>query len=122
METMPVFILLGGLSGGISVALGAFGAHALQSRLSPKRLETFETGVRYQMYHAFAILITAVAAARIDARLVRVSVGSSEWNQHYDRPLEGISAIEQDIILIFRQKGCNFFGNVLNFIIGISRV
>ncbi|HZD55762.1 MAG TPA: DUF423 domain-containing protein [Anaerolineales bacterium] len=56
---MPVFVLLGGLSGGISVALGAFGAHALQSRLSPERLETFETGVRYQMYHALALLATA---------------------------------------------------------------
>jgi uncharacterized membrane protein YgdD (TMEM256/DUF423 family) len=59
---MSVFILLGGLSGAISVALGAFGAHALQSRLSPERLETFETGVRYQIYHALALLGTAFAA------------------------------------------------------------
>lgn len=59
---MSVFILLAGLSGGISVALGAFGAHALQSRLSPERLETFETGVRYQMYHALALLAVAFAA------------------------------------------------------------
>jgi uncharacterized membrane protein YgdD (TMEM256/DUF423 family) len=58
---MSIFILLGGLSGGISVALGAFGAHALRSRLSPERLETFETGVRYQIYHALALLGAAFA-------------------------------------------------------------
>ncbi|MEJ2266701.1 MAG: DUF423 domain-containing protein [Anaerolineales bacterium] len=59
---MSIFVLLGGLSGGISVALGAFGAHALQSRLTPERLETFETGVRYQIYHALALLGAAFAA------------------------------------------------------------
>jgi uncharacterized membrane protein YgdD (TMEM256/DUF423 family) len=51
-----LFLLLGGISGGLSVALGAFGAHALKARLSPDRLETFETSVRYQMYHALALL------------------------------------------------------------------
>ena len=39
----------------IAVALGAFGAHALESMVTPDRLETFETGVRYQMYHALAL-------------------------------------------------------------------
>ena len=62
METVRLFLLLGGLSGGIGVALGAFGAHALQSRLSPERLGTFETGVRYQMYHALALLAAAFVA------------------------------------------------------------
>lgn len=60
---MPdIFFLLGSLSGGLSVALGAFGAHGLRSRLAPERLETFETAVRYQMYHAFALLATGLAA------------------------------------------------------------
>src|SRR5262245_11918526 len=49
------FLLLGSLGGFIGVALGAFGAHGLRSRLSPDMLAVFETGVRYQMYHAFAL-------------------------------------------------------------------
>jgi uncharacterized membrane protein YgdD (TMEM256/DUF423 family) len=50
---------LGALFGGLGVALGAFGAHALRSRLEPRDLEIFETGVRYQMYHALALLAAA---------------------------------------------------------------
>lgn len=43
----------------LDVALGAFGAHALKSRLTPEMLAVFETGVRYQAYHALAILLVA---------------------------------------------------------------
>jgi uncharacterized membrane protein YgdD (TMEM256/DUF423 family) len=50
------FFVLGSISGGLAVALGAFGAHALKARLTADRLTTFETGVRYQMYHALAML------------------------------------------------------------------
>lgn len=68
------FLLVGALAGFLGVALGAFGAHGLQSRLSPEMLAVFETGVRYQMYHAFALLITAAAIGRLgDARLLAVS-------------------------------------------------
>ncbi|MEK7390023.1 MAG: DUF423 domain-containing protein [Elusimicrobiota bacterium] len=42
-----------------AVALGAFGAHALKSRLSPDMLAVFETGVRYQIYHALGLLALA---------------------------------------------------------------
>ena len=45
----------------LSVMLGAFGAHALRGKLEPRMLEVFETGVRYQMYHAFALIATAWA-------------------------------------------------------------
>lgn len=47
---------LGALLAGVAVALGAFGAHALRARLEPRDLEIFETAVRYQMYHALALL------------------------------------------------------------------
>jgi uncharacterized membrane protein YgdD (TMEM256/DUF423 family) len=57
----------------IGVALGAFGAHGLRSRLSAEMLAVFETGVRYQMYHALAILIVALAAARLDGWLIRAA-------------------------------------------------
>lgn len=50
---------LGALLGGLAVALGAFGAHALRARLEPRDLEIFETAVRYQMYHALALFAAA---------------------------------------------------------------
>jgi uncharacterized membrane protein YgdD (TMEM256/DUF423 family) len=53
------FLLIGALAAFIGVALGAFGAHGLRSRLSPDMLAVFETGVRYQMYHALALLLVA---------------------------------------------------------------
>ena len=54
-----VFFLLGSLSGFIGVALGAFGAHGLKGRIGPELLAIFEVGVRYQMYHALALLAVA---------------------------------------------------------------
>jgi len=57
-----LFFLMGSLSAGLAVALGAFGAHGLRSRLGADLLATFETGVRYQMYHALALLAVAWAA------------------------------------------------------------
>src|SRR6059036_425870 len=67
------FLLVGAVLGFLGVALGAFGAHALRSRLSPEMLAVFETGVRYQMYHAFALLVTALALARFDGWLLRTA-------------------------------------------------
>ena len=59
-----VFVILGSLSGLIAVGADAFGAHTLRDRISADLLTTFETGVRYQMYHALALLAVAWAAAR----------------------------------------------------------
>jgi len=68
------FLLIGSVLGFLGVAFGAFGAHALRSRLSPEMLAVFETGVRYQMYHAFAVLIVAAAIGRIgEARLLVIA-------------------------------------------------
>ena len=47
---------LAGLFGFLSVAFGAFGAHALKDRLEPAMLQVFQTGVLYQMFHALALL------------------------------------------------------------------
>ena len=55
---------LGAIAAGLGVVLGAFGAHALKSRLTPDLLAIFETGVRYQMYHALALLAVGWAATR----------------------------------------------------------
>jgi uncharacterized membrane protein YgdD (TMEM256/DUF423 family) len=58
------FFALGAVSAAISVAAGAFGAHALKARLAPELLAVFETGARYQMYHALGLVAAAWAAGR----------------------------------------------------------
>lgn len=55
-----MFLITGSLLGALSVALGAFGAHSLKKIVSPEAVATFETGVRYQFYHTFALLLIAV--------------------------------------------------------------
>ena len=70
-----LFFLVGSLSGGLAVALGAFGAHALKARLSPDSLMTFETGVRYQMYHALALLAVAAAVSRVPSSSLLSAAG-----------------------------------------------
>ena len=64
------FLLVGALAGVAGVALGAFGAHGLRGRLSPEMLAVFETGVRYHIYHALALLLTAAIMGRMEGRLV----------------------------------------------------
>lgn len=63
----------GAFSGLISVAAGAFGAHALRSKLSPEMLAIFETGARYQMYHALAILAAAWAVTQFHPGLSKAA-------------------------------------------------
>jgi uncharacterized membrane protein YgdD (TMEM256/DUF423 family) len=60
------FFVIGALFGGLGVALGAFAAHALKERLSPDMLAVFETGVRYQLIHALALLAAGWASAHWD--------------------------------------------------------
>ena len=59
-----VFFSLGAVSALVAVALGAFAAHGLKARLAPDLLAVFETGVRYQMYHALALLAAAWAVGK----------------------------------------------------------
>lgn len=56
-----IFFIFGCIFSFLGVAFGAFGAHALKQKLSPEMLLVFDTGVRYQMYHAFALFIAAWA-------------------------------------------------------------
>jgi uncharacterized membrane protein YgdD (TMEM256/DUF423 family) len=69
------FFVLGSLLAGVGVALGAFGEHGLRKRLPPERVETFETGVRYHMYHALA--------------LIGVSFAITNWAFSYLPPIAG---------------------------------
>ena len=50
-----------------SVAAGAFGAHGLRARIAPELLAVFETGARYQMYHALLLCVVGVLLARAGA-------------------------------------------------------
>jgi uncharacterized membrane protein YgdD (TMEM256/DUF423 family) len=59
-----LFLTLGSFSAGLGVVLGAFGAHALRDKLSSDLLNTFETGVRYQMFHALALFVVAFVISR----------------------------------------------------------
>ena len=54
------FLKIAALLGAVSVILGAFGAHALKQHLPDATVLIFETGVRYQVYHAMALLITGI--------------------------------------------------------------
>ena len=54
------FFILASLLGALSVILGAFGAHALKKMVPPETVASFETGVRYQFYHTFALMIVAI--------------------------------------------------------------
>jgi uncharacterized membrane protein YgdD (TMEM256/DUF423 family) len=68
-----VFFALGALAAFIGVALGAFAAHGLKARLDATMLATFETGVRYHMYHALALLAVGWAATRWPGTAVNAS-------------------------------------------------
>jgi uncharacterized membrane protein YgdD (TMEM256/DUF423 family) len=60
---MQTFLVLGAIFGFIAAAIGAFGSHALRSKLTPDRVATFETGVRYQMWHALALFVVVIVEA-----------------------------------------------------------
>ncbi|MBP8309811.1 MAG: DUF423 domain-containing protein [Burkholderiaceae bacterium] len=65
-----VFFVAGALLAGLAVAFGAFGAHALRAVLSPASLATFDTAVRYQMFHALALLAVSWAVSRWPSRAI----------------------------------------------------
>ena len=66
-------LLLASFLGFLSVALGAFGAHALKARLDEYHLGVFQTGVQYQFFHAFALALTGLLLLRGDHPLLRAA-------------------------------------------------
>ena len=66
-----IFLLAGSILGGLGVAIGAFGAHALKSQLElTNRVQTFETGVQYQFYHALALILIGIIAEKINSSAI----------------------------------------------------
>jgi uncharacterized membrane protein YgdD (TMEM256/DUF423 family) len=56
--------VIGALSAALAVIVGAFGTHGLRARLDPAMLAVFETGARYHMYHALALIVAGLVADR----------------------------------------------------------
>jgi len=61
----------GAIAGLLAVVVGGFAAHGLEKVLTPKLLSVVETGARYQMYHAFAMILAGLACGRIDVNTCR---------------------------------------------------
>ena len=70
MQTNRKFLVTGAIFGLIAVILGAFAAHGLKETLSEASLNSFETGVRFQMYHAFLMLILGIIITEKDSKLL----------------------------------------------------
>src|SRR3569832_1731205 len=70
---LKAFLFIGTCLAGIAVILGAFGAHALKAKLEPEQLQVFEAGVRYQMYHAFALILVAFLYEKLNPDLLNYS-------------------------------------------------
>ena len=64
------FVVTGAVLGAIAVALGAFGAHGLKKIVPAETVQTFQTGVQYQMYHALALLLTGLLYEKCSQRFV----------------------------------------------------
>jgi len=64
---MKLFIIIGAVNAFLAVALGAFGAHGLEGKVPAKYLETWQTGVTYQMFHAVGILIIGILLGNLPA-------------------------------------------------------
>ena len=71
---MPtLFIFLGGLLAALAVGLGAIGAHALKTQLTPEQLETYHTAVHYQMIHAIGLVLVGLLGLYPRSRLLNVA-------------------------------------------------
>jgi uncharacterized membrane protein YgdD (TMEM256/DUF423 family) len=67
------FLITGAVLAGLGVVLGAFGAHGLRKIVPPETVDSYQTGVQYQMYHAFALLVLGLLADRFAAPVLNYS-------------------------------------------------
>jgi len=70
-----IFLVLGSAFAGLGVVLGAFGAHGLKKLVGLETVGTFQTGVQYQMYHAFALLFVGILYERLSHPLLNWAGG-----------------------------------------------
>lgn len=67
------FVVTGAVLGAIAVALGAFGAHGLKKIVPAETVQTFQTAVQYQMYHALALLLTGLLYEKCSEKFVKTA-------------------------------------------------
>lgn len=60
-----IFLIIGTVLAGLSVVLGAFGAHGLKKVVAPENVAIYQTGVQYQMYHALGLILIGILSERI---------------------------------------------------------
>lgn len=102
----PFFwVFLGTIFGFFSVAIGAFGAHGLKSKVSTDLMNTFETGVRYQMYHALALILLGLIANFFPSALL-------DWSGWF--LVAGIVVFSGSLYLLVI-TGANAFGAITPF-------
>lgn len=112
---MNYLLAIAGILAGLSVALGAFAAHGLKSRLTENLLNAFQTGVNYQMLHALALILLFILAKMIPHSL---------WNWSAGFMLAGIFCFSGSLYAL-AITGIKWFGPVtplggLFFILGWS--
>ncbi|MGK7875877.1 MAG: DUF423 domain-containing protein [Xenococcaceae cyanobacterium] len=74
-----IFLAIAAILAGLSVAAGAFASHALKEKLTERALEIFETGAKYQMYHALALLLVALLLSRAETAQTSLIVAGSAF-------------------------------------------
>lgn len=67
------FLATGAILGAIAIALGAFGAHGLKQMVATEAIQTFQTGVQYQVYHALALMCTGILYSKLSHPLLKWS-------------------------------------------------
>lgn len=71
-----LFLIFAAVAGAVGVVLGALLSHALKEKMPPRAIEVFETGVRYQFYHVFALMATGMLSERFPGKWIN-RAGSS---------------------------------------------
>ncbi|NEO01798.1 MAG: DUF423 domain-containing protein [Moorea sp. SIO3I7] len=74
-----IFLAIASILGGLSVAAGAFASHALKEKLTERALEIFQTGARYQMYHALALMLVALLLSRAEVAQTPLTLAGSAF-------------------------------------------
>ncbi len=64
---IKLFVILGAINAAVVIALGAFGAHALEQKVTERFLKIYQTGVQYHMYHAMGLIFVGLIAGKLSS-------------------------------------------------------
>ncbi|MHA2248771.1 MAG: DUF423 domain-containing protein [Candidatus Kariarchaeaceae archaeon] len=73
LDSNNLWLLLGSIFSLLAVMLGAFGAHILEDRIDADDMKTFETAVRYHMYHGLALILVAILSIQTQAKQLNIA-------------------------------------------------